>query len=66
MTPLQIPVDTGDFRLMDRKVIEQLNICEREAVLSEAWLVGLALGKARWNMSGTRVSPAKQNIPLIK
>jgi len=24
MTPLQIPVDTGDFRLMDRKVIEQL------------------------------------------
>jgi glycosyltransferase involved in cell wall biosynthesis len=24
MTPLQIPVDTGDFRLMDRKVVEQL------------------------------------------
>jgi len=24
MTPLEIPVDTGDFRLMDRKVVEQL------------------------------------------
>jgi glycosyltransferase involved in cell wall biosynthesis len=24
MTPLQIPVDTGDFRLIDRKVVEQL------------------------------------------
>lgn len=24
MTPLDIPVDTGDFRLMDRKVVEQL------------------------------------------
>lgn len=24
MTPIEIPVDTGDFRLMDRKVVEQL------------------------------------------
>jgi dolichol-phosphate mannosyltransferase len=24
MTPLEIPVDTGDFRLMDRRVVEQL------------------------------------------
>jgi glycosyltransferase involved in cell wall biosynthesis len=25
MTPVDIPLDTGDFRLMDRKVVEQLN-----------------------------------------
>jgi dolichol-phosphate mannosyltransferase len=37
MTAIEIPVDTGDFRLMDRKVVEQLRQMRERARFVRAW-----------------------------
>ena len=31
LTPVQIPLDAGDFRLMDRRAVDQLNIMEEQS-----------------------------------
>ncbi|STY34066.1 Bactoprenol glucosyl transferase homolog from prophage CPS-53 [Listeria fleischmannii subsp. coloradonensis] len=46
-----IPVDTGDFRLMDRKVCRALRQVEEKIRLFVGKLVGLVLSKRRLNMS---------------
>jgi glycosyltransferase involved in cell wall biosynthesis len=50
MTPLQIPVDTGDFRLMDRKVVEQLKTMRERSRFVRGMVswVGFKQGKVEY------------------
>lgn len=40
LTEIDIPVDTGDFRLLDRKVCEELKRIPEKTVLCAVWSVG--------------------------
>lgn len=35
MTDIDIPIDTGDFRLMDRKVCDEMKKLKEKTLLSE-------------------------------
>ena len=65
LSGISIPLDTGDFRLIDRTVIEALKKLPEKGKFIEVLYHGLVLIKLVLNIRGTKDSLESQNI-LIK
>ena len=59
MTDVPIPLDTGDFRLMDRRVVDELRRCARATASCAAWCPGSASVRSRSSTIARRASPAR-------
>ena len=66
ITDVKIPVDTGDFRLMDRKVVDVLKQMRERHRFPAACRHGWASSKSAWNTNAPCGLPVKQNIHSIK
>ncbi len=62
ITDVKIPLDTGDFRLMDRQVVDVLNKCANATVFRAAWWPGWVFARRRCPTGGRRVLPVRPNI----
>ncbi len=58
ITDVNIPLDTGDFRLLDRKVVNVMNAMREK----HRFLRGTT--KSAWSTNAPRVLQAKQSIHL--
>lgn len=64
ITNVNIPLDTGDFRLMDRRVVEAIQHMPEKAASCAAWSVGSVSNKPVCHIKENRVLPGKANSPL--
>ena len=65
-TEIEIPLDTGDFRLMSRRALDALLACPSRRASSAAWSPGSASGRCRSPTTATSASPARPNIRCRK
>lgn len=61
-TDTDIPVDTGDFRLIDRKVCDEMKRLPEKNRFVRGWSVGSDFVRLRLNMNVMNVWQVKQNI----
>ncbi|UUZ94112.1 glycosyltransferase family 2 protein [Paenibacillus sp. P25] len=61
-TDVAIPVDTGDFRLMDRRVCEEMKRSREKNPFVRGWSAGSASARRLSSTSGTNALPARRNI----
>lgn len=61
MTDIDIPIDTGDFRLMDRKVCDEMKRLKEKILLSEGSSAGWASNRQRSSMYAMKGLPEKQS-----
>lgn len=62
MTSVEIPVDTGDFRLIDRKVCDVLKGLTEKIALCADWSVGRVSARKASNTCGKNAGPERRNI----
>ena len=63
LAEIEIPLDTGDFRLMSRRALDALLACPSRRASSAAWSPGSASGRCRSSTTGPSAMPAR---PIIR
>jgi polyisoprenyl-phosphate glycosyltransferase len=68
ITDVKIPLDTGDFRLMDRKVVDVLNRCASGTASRAACPPGWDSNRSAWNTNAPPVAgetkyPFQKDVP---
>ena len=66
MTDIGIPLDTGDFRLMTRRVANFLSICPSVTGSSAGWWHGSASNRCPIFMTETSICTARPNIRSLR
>lgn len=66
MSEVHFPLDTGDFRLVDRKVMNEFDRFKERGKYIRGLISWVASTKCRFIMSVRRVSPARRNIRLVR
>lgn len=66
LTNIEIPPDTGDFRLMDRVVVDQLNSLPERSRFLRGWYAGLDLRKLEFSTIEQKEQQAFQNTLSVK
>ena len=64
ITDVNLPMDTGDFRLLDRKVVDVMNRCGKNTAFCAECRFGLVSDKSEWSMNGRKDLRGKPNILL--
>lgn len=62
LSSIDIPRDVGDFRLIDRKVVEAFRAMPERDRFVRGMFAGSGFAKPKWPFIGCRGSPARRNI----
>ena len=62
LSSVDIPRDVGDFRLIDRKVVEAFRAMPEQDRFVRGMFAWLGFSRPKWRSTGCRVLPAKRNI----
>ena len=63
---VRVPLDTGDFRLMTRRVVDALNAMPEQHRLSAGWSAGSAFARFRCSMTVMSAMREKQNFRFAR